>query len=162
MSILKDQIAYLVLSFTLLFLFLARWIHYQHTLINKAYKDVLSLPFTEHLIGEELITSSKAVNLSKEFENELLTILSSKNSSWYTETASPTFNHQKLLVQSKPVRGPLEHHRIPLQRASWFVYNCTSKGLFNFLVSPEGFSVIDPVITRSSRPWFTLILDNSN
>jgi hypothetical protein len=60
---------------------------------------------------------------------------------WYLESVSTS----TLTVESRPVSGDLADRRVPVQRAAMEV-NCTSaRDLYELMISPEGFAIIDPV-----------------
>lgn len=107
------------------------------------YDTVMKSNHSEDLIGEiELPLSGKdPIILANKFLNELNLLLDSPIDTWQndTEVSAP------LLVQSKKVSGWYQRYKLPVVRAKWIVENCQSNDLFNFLVSPEGFVVIDPV-----------------
>jgi hypothetical protein len=58
---------------------------------------------------------------------------------------------KEMKVVSYPVVGPLASSKIPIQLAVDWIDCNSSAILYNFLVSPSGFDVIDPVLTYLSN-----------
>lgn len=89
----------------------------------------------EHLIGEEKVTdaSAHAQRMFAEANRMFQT------TGWKVETKS-----HGVLIESKPIEGPLKSSRVCVTRASGVMEAEASK-LFDFITSPKGYAVIDPV-----------------
>lgn len=115
---------------------------YQIDLV-RPYNEIMNSTYSEELIGEiDLpLTGKDPILIANKLLHELNLLLNSLPETWHNETA----DSYPLIVQSKKVSGWYDKYKLPVVRAKWIVKNCRSNELFNFLVSPEGFGVIDPV-----------------
>lgn len=107
------------------------------------FKDLRSTNFYTPLPllgGETNLTATKPYKLAD-------AMIAEANSIWNQPSGSEwssDINSTSLLVESKPVLINGKKINLPLQRAVAMV-NCTSANdLFTFMMSPEGFAVIDP------------------
>ena len=117
---------------------------YYYLKIQAPYVTSLRNPNGLEIIGEVDIESYP--DLANEYLKELDRLLA-KSSAWVRETVKS--KHFSLTVESTNVRGPMRAADMPMQRGTWIVHNCSSDELYEFLTSPEGFRVIDPVTTCS-------------
>ena len=108
--------------------------------IQAPYLKSLRNPRGLEIIGEVDVESYP--DLADEYLKELDRLLE-QNSAWVRESIQS--KHRSLTVESTNVRGPMRAAGMPMQRGTWIVENCSSGGLYEFLISPEGFRVIDPV-----------------
>jgi len=89
----------------------------------------------EYLIEERNVDDpSEFANLMFEEVNRMLT-----TTGWKTE-----YQKKGLLVESKPISGPLAESGVLVTRASAII-KASAQATFDMLVSPEGYAVIDPV-----------------
>ena len=117
---------------------------YYYLNIQAPYISALRNPQGLEIIGEVDVESYP--DLADEYLKELDRLLG-KTSAWVKENIQS--KHRSLTVENTNVRGPLRAAGMPMQRGIWTVDNCSSGELYQFLISPEGFRVIDPV--RSLR-----------
>ena len=107
------------------------------------FKDLRSanLHTPLHLLGTTNLTAIKPYKLADAMIEEATFIWNQPSGTeWLSE-----INNTALLVESKPVLIDGKKVNLPLQRAVAMT-NCTSaKDLFDFMMSPEGFEVIDPI-----------------
>ena len=106
------------------------------------FKDLRSTNFLPpmSLLGETNLTATKPYKLADAMIIEANSIWNQPSGSEW----SSDINSTSLLVESKPVLIDEKKINLPLQRAVAMV-NCTSaKDLFTFMITPEGFAVIDP------------------
>ena len=98
-----------------------------------------------YIVGEVDVTSDPR-GYAEQYLQELNTVLSVPvNSSWTNEPLERA-RHGDLSIASIKVVGPYSDTHTPVHRAFWTMSDCVSaKALYSFLVSPDGFSVIDPV-----------------
>ncbi len=89
----------------------------------------------EHLIGEEWVSDAKA-HAQKMFAEAKRMFATT---GWKVES-----NKNGLLVESKPVDGVLRSSGVDVTRASGIIHANAQK-FFEFITSPEGYAVIDPV-----------------
>ncbi|MDM8533241.1 carotenoid oxygenase family protein [Clostridiaceae bacterium HSG29] len=92
----------------------------------------------EFLIGEDYLVD--APEFADKMFDEVNRLVSTTG--WKEE-----INKRGLLVESKPISGPLASSGVLITRASGII-NASAQLTFDLLVSPEGYAVIDPV----SRP----------
>ena len=116
------------------------------------YSYVITSNHGVDLIGEIMVPNDniEAIKIGNNFMKEFNSLISSPN--WLSEAFllrpvnfSMSYN---LTVESQKVLGFYENYSIPIVRGKWIVQGHTAKELFNFLISPEGFAVIDPVSTK--------------
>ncbi len=88
-----------------------------------------------HLIGEEYITDAPA-HAQKMFAEAKKMFATT---GWATE-----LNKDGLIVQSKPIDGVLKASGVDVTRASGIV-KANAQKFFDFITSPKGYAVIDPV-----------------
>lgn len=105
------------------------------------------------IVGETNITSVRPFDLAETILKEANTIWSQSSVGWFTE-----INSTSLTVESHSVTVGEKPSPLPIQRA-WTVVNCASaRSLYDFLMSPEGFAVIDPSSRKedfSAKPLAT-------
>jgi hypothetical protein len=111
----------------------------------KPYHDVHDRLGGVTLIGEVEV-STQGPELADEYFNELHALLDISGNDWVN--VSLTSRYVSLIIESAKVLGPLKEAAMPVQRAEWFVQNCSRNDLFSFFTSPKGFRVIDPVIVH--------------
>lgn len=113
-------------------------------MVRKSVQDQLS-DFSRNRIneiaGREHLIEERTVENPAEFAtamfDEVHRLLSTTG--WKTH-----YHKNELCIQSKPISGPLASSGVHVTRASG-VIKASAKALFEFLVSPEGYAVIDPV-----------------
>jgi hypothetical protein len=117
---------------------------YEHIMSNKL---VPSVP----LIGEVEVNDSNSAAIANEYLAELAMLLTS-DTPWVNEieNLTPPPKGSSLVVESALVSGSLEKSMQPVQRAQWTVDNCSAGPLYEFIITPAGFRVIDPVMLPSS------------
>lgn len=80
------------------------------------------------------------------FLNELHTILNINSTHWKLE-----LNTTKYIIESIPLVNDFKEHYIPLQRCNAFIYSSLSiDEIFNYMTSPDGFLLLDPVSDETS------------
>lgn len=126
--------------------FLAMCIYY-YLNIQVPYLSALRNPDGLEIIGE--VDVEHYPNLADEYLKELNALLEA-HPAWVKEDTRS--KHPSLVLENANVRGPLRASGMPMQRGRWTVDNCSSGELYEFLISPEGFAVIDPVSTSSISP----------
>ncbi len=89
----------------------------------------------EHLIGEEVVVD--APNHAKSMFEEAERMF--KTTGWKKESLK-----NGVLVESKPIKGPLAASGVHVTRASG-VINRNADEFFAYITSPKGYAVIDPV-----------------
>lgn len=110
----------------------------ENEIINLSKRRVKEQCGKEYLIGEEYVKD--APDFADKMLDEINRLLSTTG--WKEES------HKKgLLIESKPVTGPLASSGVLVTRASGII-KATAQSTFDLLVSSEGYAVIDPV----SRP----------
>jgi hypothetical protein len=95
-----------------------------------------------NIIGEKDVTlstnqlaDSMIAELNQAFES---------NRGWLPENVTHNY-YTAFVVESKKTVGDLAAAKQPTQRSSWIMDDCNADKLYNFLISPQGFLVIDPV-----------------
>ena len=105
------------------------------------FKDLRSAnllsPFP--LLGQTNLTNIKPYKLADAMIEEANFIWKQPDSEWLSE-----INSTSLLVESKPVTIDGKQMNLPLQRAVAMINYTSAKDLFDFMMTPEGFAVIDP------------------
>lgn len=99
-------------------------------------KQRIKTPFGREFIIEERLVEKPSDFAEAMFE-EVNRLLSTTG--WKTE-----YNKKGMLIESKPISGPLADSDVFVTRANRIV-RASAKETFDLLVSPEGYAVIDPV-----------------
>jgi len=89
----------------------------------------------EMIQGEQFITDAPAFA-------ELM--MAEANRIWTSDSWKLESKAHGVIVESKPVAGPFEHTGIFVMRSAGIV-NADPQETFNYLVSPEGYAILDPV-----------------
>ena len=105
------------------------------------YRQALLNAPSVHIIGEVDVNINPTL-LAEQYIDEFEYLISDASATWMKE---PELQKYSLHVESATVTGDLARAEMPMQRARWTMHNCSAEGLFDFLISPEGFRVIDPV-----------------
>ena len=115
--------------------------------ISKRHTNIIQSQYSAKIIGLKYLPDNDrdTIKLADTFMNELNKIISSPQNIWYNESYDIKLLNFKPFIQSIKVSGDFEAYNIPITRASFIVKNCNANKLFKFLVSPKGFSIIDPV-----------------
>ena len=107
--------------------------------LSTKYNDVIKvLPLGEDIIGEVMVVD-KPSKLILSILDEARRIWSADNNCGWTDEEASGF-----VLQSKPVIGVYESAKPTIQRSS-ILMNHSCETVYNFLVSPKGFTIIDPV-----------------
>mmetsp|Transcript_32623 Transcript_32623/g.47055 ORF Transcript_32623/g.47055 Transcript_32623/m.47055 type:complete len:287 (-) Transcript_32623:135-995(-) len=113
-------------------------------LMLERYNDIIIADYPgEEIIGEENVTENNWKAVVKTHIDELERILSSQDN-WADEFEKDVDVKRNFLVQSKKVSGVYAVKKTPLTRAAWYVQRCNDQKIFDFLISVEGFGIIDP------------------
>ncbi len=92
---------------------------------------------TEDLIGEEVVTSENATEFAARMFAEAERMW--RSNGWQVE-----YNKDGILVESKPISGALAASGVMVTRCLGEI-NANAQVLFDLMISPEGYAIIDPV-----------------
>ncbi len=92
---------------------------------------------TEDLLGEEHVDSSNAVHFAARMFAEAERM-------WHSNGWKVESDKNGILVESKPISGVFEASGVLMTRSLGEV-NANAQELFDLMISPEGYAIIDPV-----------------